>query len=74
MSEPDVSLAEYARFEQFTLHLQESGRSANTLRAYRLDWTVFATWFARVNDAPFDLAQLSALDVRDYLSWANRKD
>ena len=73
MPEPDVSLAEYARFEQFTLHLQESGRSANTLRAYRLDWTVFATWFAHVNDAPFDLAHLSALDVRDYLSWGKQE-
>lgn len=60
-------------FEQFLTDLQKRGRSANTLRAYRLDWQHFTTWFAQVNHESISLARLTALDVQDYVTWSKRE-
>ncbi|MBI5670651.1 MAG: tyrosine-type recombinase/integrase [Chloroflexi bacterium] len=60
-------------FDQFLADLQERGQSANTLRAYRLDWQHFTTWFAAVNNEPITLPRLTALDVQDYVTWSKRE-
>lgn len=60
-------------FETFLTGLRERGRSANTLRAYRLDWLHFGTWFTQVNNEPISLTRLTALDVQDYVTWCKRE-
>lgn len=60
-------------FEQFLTELKERGRSANTLRAYRLDWQHFTAWYEQVNGEPLILPRLTALDVQDYVTWSKRE-
>ena len=60
---------EHERFAQFLQELQERGRSPRTLRAYGFDWSQFAGWYAEVNQEPFTLERLAAMDVQDYITW-----
>ena len=73
MVELRVTSEEQTRFERFGSQLRELGRSGNTLRAYRLDWQQFAVWFEQANGESFDLVNLTALDVLDYLTWGKRE-
>lgn len=43
-----------------------SGRSGNTVAAYRRDIGGFARWYAQVNRQAFDPALLTSIDIRDY--------
>lgn len=64
---------EQKRFEQFLQELQERGRSPRTLRAYRFDWSQFAGWYTEVNQEPFSLERLAAMDVQDYITWGRQQ-
>lgn len=71
--EQTVTPQEAQRITQFLQHLHERGRAARTLRAYELDWTHFATWYAQLNLEPFTLERLAALDVQDYMQWGRQQ-
>ena len=64
---------EQQRFAQFLQELQERGRSPRTLRAYEFDWSQFAGWYAQVNQEPFTLERLAAMDVQDYITWGQQQ-
>jgi site-specific recombinase XerD len=64
---------EQERFAQFLQELQERGRSPRTLRAYNFDWSQFAGWYAEVNQEPFALDRLAAMDVQDYITWGQQQ-
>ncbi len=64
---------EKKRFDQFLQELQERGRSPRTLRAYQFDWSQFAGWYAEVNQEPFTLERLTAMDVQDYITWGRQQ-
>lgn len=64
---------EKQRIALFLQTLREKGRSPRTLRAYELDWSHFATWYAEVNQEPFSLSRLAAMDVQDYLTWSRQQ-
>lgn len=64
---------ERERFAQFLQELQERGRSPRTLRAYKFDWSQFAGWYAEVNQEPFTLERLAAMDVQDYITWGQQQ-
>jgi site-specific recombinase XerD len=64
---------ETKRFALFLQQLQERGRSPRTLRAYELDWLQFATWYTEVNQEPFTLERLAAMDVQDYITWGRQQ-
>jgi site-specific recombinase XerD len=64
---------EIKRFALFLQQLQERGRSPRTLRAYELDWLQFATWYTEVNQEPFTLDRLAAMDVQDYITWGQQQ-
>ena len=64
---------EQQRFAQFLQELQERGRSPRTLRAYKFDWSQFAGWYAEVNQEPFTLDRLAAMDVQDYITWGQQQ-
>lgn len=64
---------ERQRFALFLQDLQEKGRSPRTLRAYEFDWLQFATWYTEVNQEPFTLERLAAMDVQDYLTWGQQQ-
>lgn len=68
-----VTENEKARFARFLQGLRERGRSSRTLRAYEIDWSHFATWYAEVNQEPFTLERLAAMDVQDYLFWGRQQ-
>lgn len=68
-----VTVAEEQRFSLFLQDLQERGRSPRTLRAYAFDWSQFAEWYAAVNQEPFTLERLAAMDVQDYLTWVQQQ-
>jgi len=72
MSQNTITPSEQAQFDQFLQQLIELGRSANTLRAYRLDWQQFAVWFTKTNGEPFQLPHLTTLDVQDYLTQGKK--
>ena len=61
------------RFALFLRNLQEKGRSLRTLRAYEFDWSQFAAWYTEVNQEPFTLERLAAMDVQDYLTWGQQQ-
>jgi site-specific recombinase XerD len=63
---------EQKRFALFLQELQERGRSPRTLRAYQFDWSQFATWYAEVNQEPYTLERLAAMDVQDYITWGRQ--
>lgn len=64
---------EQKRLDQFLQELQERGRSPRTLRAYQFDWSQFAGWYAEVNQEPFTLERLAAMDVQDYITWGRQQ-
>lgn len=64
---------EQKQFALFLQELQERGRSPRTLRAYKFDWSQFALWYAEVNQEPFSLERLAAMDVQDYISWGRQQ-
>jgi site-specific recombinase XerD len=64
---------EQKRFALFLQDLQERGRSPRTLRAYKFDWSQFATWYAEVNQEPYTLERLAAMDVQDYITWGRQQ-
>ncbi len=64
---------EKKRFALFLKELQERGRSPRTLRAYEFDWSQFATWYAEVNQEPYALERLAAMDVQDYITWGRQQ-
>ena len=64
---------EQKRFDQFLQELQERGRSPRTLRAYQFDWSQFAGWYVEVNQEPFTLDRLTAMDVQDYITWGRQQ-
>lgn len=64
---------ENKRVTLFLQQLQERGRSPRTLRAYEIDWSRFATWYTEVNQEPFSLERLAALDVQDYIAWGREQ-
>jgi integrase/recombinase XerC len=64
---------ERERFAQFLQELEERGRSPRTLRAYKFDWSQFAGWYAEVNQEPFALERLAAMDVQDYITWGQQQ-
>lgn len=64
---------EKQRFALFLQDLQEKGRSPRTLRAYEFDWLQFAAWYTTVNQEPFTLERLAAMDVQDYLTWGQQQ-
>jgi len=68
-----VTTDEKARFTRFLQGLREKGRSLRTLRAYEIDWSRFASWYAEVNQEPFTLERLTAMDVQDHLSWGRQQ-
>ena len=68
-----VTKEEEARFALFLRNLREKGRSPRTLRAYEFDWSQFAAWYAAVNQEPFTLERLAAMDVQDYLTWGQQQ-
>jgi site-specific recombinase XerD len=61
------------RFARFLQELREKGRSPRTLRAYEFDWSQFAGWYVEVNQEPFTLERLAAMDVQDYLTWGRQQ-
>lgn len=61
------------RFARFRQELQERGRSPRTLRAYEFDWSQFAGWYAEVNQEPFTLERLAAMDIQDYVTWGRQQ-
>jgi integrase/recombinase XerC len=61
------------RFAQFLQELRERGRSPRTMRAYQFDWSQFATWYSDVNQEPFTLERLAAMDVQDYITWGRQQ-
>lgn len=65
--------AEQQRFAKFLQELRERGRSPRTLRAYEFDWSQFSGWYAEVNQEPFTLERLAAMDVQDYLTWGRQQ-
>jgi integrase/recombinase XerC len=65
---------ERERLAQFLEQLRERGRSPRTLRAYEIDWGRFATWYVEVNQEPFTLDRLAALDVQDYIAWGREQE
>ncbi len=70
------AIAKSEESKQFTLflhQLREKGRRPQTLRAYKLDWTQFATWYTDVNQERFTLARLTSMDVQDYLTWGQQQ-
>ncbi|MHC4074520.1 MAG: tyrosine-type recombinase/integrase [Planctomycetota bacterium] len=64
---------ENKRFAQFLQELRERGRSPRTMRAYQFDWSQFATWYSDVNQEPFTLERLAAMDVQDYITWGRQQ-
>jgi site-specific recombinase XerD len=64
---------ENKRFALFLQELRERGRSQRTLRAYEFDWSRFATWYTEVNQEPFTLKRLAAMDVQDYITWGRQQ-
>ncbi len=64
---------EQKRFARFLQELREKGRSPRTLRAYEFDWSQFAGWYAEVNQEPFTLERLAAMDVQDYMTWGRQQ-
>lgn len=64
---------ERRRLDHFLEHLRERGRSPRTLRAYELDWSQFASWYTEVNQEPFNLERLTAMDVQDYTTWGRQQ-
>lgn len=64
---------ENKRVALFLQQLQERGRSPRTLHAYEIDWSRFATWYTEVNQEPFSLERLAALDVQDYIAWGREQ-
>ncbi|HET6444144.1 MAG TPA: tyrosine-type recombinase/integrase [candidate division Zixibacteria bacterium] len=74
MNNDSIATAEEQKqFAQFLQELQEKGRSPRTLRAYKFDWSQFAGWYAEVNQEPFTLERLAAMDVQDYISWGRQQ-
>jgi site-specific recombinase XerD len=69
-----VTKEEEARFALFLRNLREKGRSPRTLRAYEFDWSQFAAWYTEVNQEPFTLERLAAMDVQDYLTWGQQQN
>ena len=69
-----VTSAEARRVAKFWTWLEERGRRSRTVSAYQSDWKVFAGWYQRTNDEPFDLTRLTALDLNDYREWALSKN
>lgn len=61
------------RFARFLQELREKGRSPRTLRAYEFDWSQFAGWYAEVNQEPFTLERLAAMDIQDYVTWGRQQ-
>ena len=43
------------------------------MRAYKFDWSQFAGWYTEVNQEPFTLERLAAMDVQDYISWGQQQ-
>ena len=68
-----ATVGEQKQFALFLRELQERGRSPRTLRAYKFDWSQFAGWYAEVNQEPFTLERLAAMDVQDYISWGQQQ-
>ena len=68
-----ATMEEQKRLDQFLQELQERGRSPRTLRAYQFDWSQFAGWYAEVNQEPFTLERLAAMDVQDYITWGRQQ-
>jgi site-specific recombinase XerD len=64
---------EKERIAQFLQELKARGRSSRTRRAYELDWSQFATWYAAANQEPFTLKRLAAMDVQDYITWGRQE-
>jgi len=64
---------EKERIAQFLQELKARGRSPRTRRAYELDWSQFATWYAAANQEPFTLKRLAAMDVQDYITWGRQE-
>lgn len=74
MSEDVIATTEERqRLDQFLAQLRERGRSPRTLRAYELDWSRFATWYAEVNQEPYTLERLAAMDVQDDITWSRQQ-
>ena len=71
--EATATMDEKKRLALFLQQLRERGRSPRTLRAYELDWSRFAAWYAEVNQEPFTLERLAAMDVQDYITWARQQ-
>ena len=72
-NEAIATAEEQKQFAQFLQELQEKGRSPRTLRAYKFDWSQFAGWYTEVNQEPFTLERLAAMDVQDYISWGQQQ-
>jgi len=68
-----ATVGEQKQFALFLQELQERGRSPRTLRAYKFDWSQFAGWYTEVNQEPFTLERLAAMDVQDYISWGQQQ-
>lgn len=74
MADESIATAEeQKRFALFLQDLQERGRSPRTLRAYKFDWSQFATWYAEVNQELFTLERLATMDVQDYITWGRQQ-
>lgn len=71
--EMKATVEENIRFDHFLQELRERGRSPSTMRAYQFDWSQFATWYADVNQEPFSLERLAAMDVQDYIAWGRQQ-
>ena len=44
-----------------------------TVRAYEFDWSRFAGWYSEINQEPFALERLAAMDVQDYITWGQQQ-
>lgn len=68
-----ATAGEKERIARFLQELKARGRSPRTRRAYELDWSQFATWYAAANQEPFTLKRLAAMDVQDYITWGRQE-
>jgi site-specific recombinase XerD len=73
LDESIATTEEQKRLTQFLQELREKGRSPQTLRAYEFDWSQFTGWYAEVNQEPFTLGRLAAMDVQDYITWGQQQ-
>jgi integrase/recombinase XerC len=58
-----------AIFESYAQHLQSSGKSSHTVKAYAHDLAHFASWFAQTTGEAFDPQAVGPRDITGYRSF-----